>query len=180
MLSDVLPPVGLVLEIASGTGQHVVHFAAALPALAWQPSERDARLRAAIADRVATAGLANLKTPLALDVGDRAWPLHGADALVCINMIHIAPWPATPALFEGAARILRSAAPLFLYGPYRRFGRHTAPSNELFDESLRARDRRWGVRDLERVAEAGAEAGFELLEVRPMPSNNFGLLFRKQ
>ena len=172
-----LPAAGTVLEIASGTGQHVVHFARALPALAWQPTDPDEHLLAAATQRVRAAGLANLGVPLRLDVLDSEWSVRHADAVICINMIHIAPWAATEALISGAARVLASGGPLCLYGPFRRGGRHTAPSNEAFDQSLRARNAEWGVRDLDDVARCASRYGFELAAVVSMPANNFTVVF---
>jgi len=172
-----LPATGTVLEIASGTGQHIVHFARALPALTWQPTEPDETLLAAAARRVRAAGLANLRAPLSLDVLASKWPVQRADAVICINMIHIAPWVATEALISGAARVLAGRSPLCLYGPYRRGGMHTAPSNEAFDQSLRARNPEWGVRDLDEVARSAGRFGFELAEIVSMPANNFTVVF---
>jgi cyclopropane fatty-acyl-phospholipid synthase-like methyltransferase len=174
-----LPPHGVVLEIASGTGQHVVHFARALPALTWQPTDADDQLRAAAAERIRAAGLSNIRAPLRLDVLAPDWPSVDADAIVCINMIHIAPWSATNALLTGASRLLRRGAPLFLYGPYKRGGRHTAPSNEAFDESLRARDPEWGVRDLDDVERCAEQHSFTLAEVTAMPANNLTVVFER-
>jgi cyclopropane fatty-acyl-phospholipid synthase-like methyltransferase len=169
----------VVLEIASGTGQHIVHFARALPRLSWQPTDADDELRAAAAERIRAAGLSNVRAPLRLDVLAPDWPPVAADAILCINMIHIAPWSATNALLEGASRLLQRGAPLFLYGPYKRGGRHTAPSNEAFDESLRARDPDWGVRDLEDVERCAEEHGFALVEVTTMPANNLTVAFER-
>jgi Protein of unknown function (DUF938) len=179
VLKRVLPARGLVCEIASGTGQHVVHFAAALPHLTWQPSELDARFHASIAAWIAYTGLTNVRPPLRLDVCAADWPLAHADAVLCINMIHIAPWAATLALMRGASRLLDAGGTLFLYGPYRRFGAHTAPSNEAFDASLRATDPDWGVRDMETVVEVAAQNGFMLVEVVAMPANNFSVVLRR-
>lgn len=184
VLRRTLPAEGSVVEIASGTGQHVVHFAGALPALTWQPSDPDASMVAAIRARLQLAALPNVREPLALDVHDLPWPIEQADALVCINMIHIAPWSATQALFAGAAAHLSThpsiAAPVVLYGPYRIGGAHTAPSNEAFDQSLKARNAEWGVRDLEAVAEVAGEQGFELSGRFAMPANNFVVVFRRR
>ena len=180
VLRRILPPRGTVLEIASGTGQHVVHFAHGLPTLLWQPSEPDDGLRAAIEARVRDAGVANVQSPLALDVLDRPWRLERADAIVCINMIHIAPWAAAQALFGEAQRLLQAGAPLVLYGPYRRGGRHTAPSNEAFDASLRSRDPAWGVRDLDDVEDLGKMSAFALQETVEMPANNLTVVFVRQ
>jgi SAM-dependent methyltransferase len=179
VLQRVLPPAGTVLEIASGTGQHVMHFARALPKLIWQPSEADAAGREAIHERLRAAPLANVREPLALDVHDAAWPRIAADAIVCINMIHVAPWTATEGLLEHAGRVLASGKPLILYGPYQRGGRHTAPSNEAFDASLRARDPAWGVRDLGEVTALAQRHGFELAEVVEMPANNLTVVLRR-
>ena len=174
-----LPQSGIVLEIASGTGQHVVHFARALPALQWQPTDADPELRSAVAARAATASLENVLPPLALDVLDAAWPVTAADAVLCINMIHIAPRAATAALLRGSARLLRGGAPLILYGPYKRGGRHTSASNEAFDASLRARNPDWGIRDLDEVAASARDNGFDLRDVVSMPANNLTVLFER-
>ncbi|GJH30072.1 DUF938 domain-containing protein [Caballeronia novacaledonica] len=180
VLARVLPRSGVVLEIASGTGQHAVHCAAALPGIIWQPSDPDADARDSIAAWRAHAGLANLNTPLALDVLNDDWGIGNVAAIVCINMIHIAPWEAAESLFRGAGARLASGGVLYLYGPYRRNGAHTAPSNEAFDQQLRARDPRWGVRDMEAVAALGEKAGLTLVETVAMPANNFSVMFEKQ
>ena len=177
VLQRVLPDAGLVVEIASGTGQHVAHFAAALPELVGQPSDADLRVHESI--RAWTEGLTNVHPPVALDV-QHTWPLARADAVLCINMIHISPWEATLALIGGVGRLLSQGGVLFLYGPYRRFGRHTAPSNAAFDASLRATDPDWGVRDLEAVEELAAAAGFRVKEIVAMPANNLSVVFEKQ
>jgi hypothetical protein len=179
VLRDILPAAGTVLEIASGTGEHAVHFAAALPHLAWQPSDPDAQARRSIAAHAAQAGLANLLAPLELDASAPIWPIARADAVVSINMIHISPWRATQGLMAGAARLLAAGALLYLYGPYRQHGLHTAPSNAAFDASLRARDPEWGVRDLEAVVALAAEQGFALQRTVPMPANNLSVVFRR-
>lgn len=179
VLARVLPASGLALEIASGTGQHAVHFARGLPGLTWQPSDPDAEFRRAIALRVAEEGPPNVNAPLDIEVNRLPWGVAAADAVVCMNMIHVAPWPATRALIEGARAVLRQDGVLFLYGPYRRFGGHTSPGNEQFDADLRARNPEWGLRDMEVVAELAVEAGFALAEVVGMPANNFSLVFRK-
>ncbi|NOG72747.1 DUF938 domain-containing protein [Roseicella sp. DB1501] len=180
VLRHALPAAGLVLEVSSGSGEHAVHFAAALPGLTWQPSDPDPAARASIAAWAAEARLPNLRPPLALDAAAEQWPIDRADAVVCINMIHIAPWAAGLGLLRGAARRLPSGGPLILYGPYRQGGRHTAPSNAAFDAGLRAQDPAWGVRDLEAVAEAAAVAGFGAPEVVAMPANNLTLVFRRR
>lgn len=178
-LRTLLPARGLVLEVASGSGEHAVHFAAAFPALAFQPSDPDPGARASIAAWAAEARLPNLRPALALDAAAEDWPLAAADAVLCINMIHIAPWAATEGLVRGAARLLPPGGPLILYGPFRRGGAHTAPSNAAFDDSLRAQDPRWGVRDLEAVAACAAAAGFAAPEVTAMPANNLVVAFRR-
>lgn len=180
VLARVLPRRGLVLEIASGTGQHVLHFAKALPDLTWQPSDPDAELRESIALRLREEPRANVNSPLDLDVTKLPWPLRTADGVLAINMIHVAPWAATLALFQGAKALLSAGHVLFLYGPYRRFGRHTADSNAQFDRDLRAQDPVWGVRDLEAVSEVADGAGFVLAETIEMPANNFSLVFKRR
>ncbi|HYG87490.1 MAG TPA: DUF938 domain-containing protein [Azospirillum sp.] len=175
VLRRVLPERGTVLEVAGGTGQHAAHFAAALPDLVWQPTDPDPAHRASIA--AWTEGLPNVRPPLALDATRRPWPVERADAVLCINMIHIAPWAACLGLLGGAAEVLAPGAPLVLYGPYRRGGAHTAPSNAAFDADLRARNPEWGVRDLEAVETAAA--GFVLEEVVEMPANNLTVVFRR-
>jgi SAM-dependent methyltransferase len=179
VLQRVLPPRGLVLEIGSGTGQHVVHFAKALPQLSWQPSDPDAENRQSIVLWSRVEELGNVKPPLALDVRERPWPIDAADAIVCINVVHVSPWAATLALFDGVREMLPPAGVLFLYGPYRRGGRHTAPSNEKFDADLRAHNPEWGLRDIDELAEVADRVGFALAEIVDMPANNFSLVFRK-
>jgi SAM-dependent methyltransferase len=176
-----LPPTGRVLEIASGTGQHVLHFAAALPALHWQPSDPAADRLETIRARCRAAGLGNVGAPLPLDVCATPWPLVGdVDAVVCINMIHIAPEAATPALLRGARAALRPGAgrPLVLYGPFREDGRHTAESNAAFDCALRAQDPSWGVRDLGEVTVLASTLGLERQVVLRLPANNLAVVFR--
>ena len=172
-----LPARGLVLEIGSGSGQHVAHFAAALPLLEFQPSELDTARQASI--RAWTRGLRNVKPAIELDVMRHPWPIDAADAIICINVIHISPWAATLALMQGAAAILPAGGVLVTYGPYRRDGRHTAPSNEEFDASLRSRNSEWGVRDMEEVEAAANRAGLRLEDAVPMPANNFTLILRR-
>ena len=179
VLARVLPRRGVVLEIASGTGQHVLHFAKALPGLVWQPSDPDPELRESIALRVQEQQIANVDRPIYIYVTKRPWRLQTVDAVVCINMIHVAPWPATLALLEGAKALLATEQVLFLYGPYRRFGQHTSKSNEQFDLDLHAHDPEWGLRDIESVSEAAAASEFVLAEVVEMPANNFSLVFKR-
>jgi SAM-dependent methyltransferase len=179
VLQRVLPPRGLVLEIGSGPGQHVVHFAKALSQLSWQPSDPDPENRQSIALWSRVEELGNVRAPLALDVRERPWPIDAADAIVCINVVHVSPWAATLALFDGVREMLPPEGALFLYGPYRRGGRHTAPSNEKFDADLRAHNPEWGLRDVDELAEIADRAGFALAEIVDMPANNFSLVFRK-
>jgi SAM-dependent methyltransferase len=179
VLRRVLPPAGLVLEIASGTGQHVAFFARALPALRWQPSDPDPRHRDSVRAWTAAAAADNVAAPLDLDVERWPWPLERADAILNINMIHIAPWSAAAALIEGAARVLPPSGVLFFYGPFKQGGQHTAESNQRFDERLRGEDPRWGVRDADDVAALAAAAGFAPPEIVAMPANNLSLVFRR-
>jgi SAM-dependent methyltransferase len=180
VLRDVLPATGRVLEIASGTGQHAQCFAAALPGLDWQPSDADPQARASIAAWRAHDGVPNVRAPLALDVHQPDWGVDSLDAVICINMIHISPWSATQALFAGASRRLVDGGVLYLYGPYKRGGAHTAPSNDAFDQQLRSRDPAWGVREMEAVVALGASFGLVCDEAIAMPANNFSLVFRKR
>lgn len=175
-----LPARGLVLEIASGTGEHVTHFANNLPALTFQPSDMDAEARASVAAWAADLRLANVRPPLTLDAAAESWPIAAADAIICINMIHISPWTSAQGLMRGAARILPQGAPLCLYGPYRRDGVATAASNEEFDASLKARHPAWGLRRLEDVAALAATHGLSLTRVAEMPANNLTVVFRKR
>jgi SAM-dependent methyltransferase len=180
VLRGELPAQGLVLEVASGTGEHVVHFARAFPDLEWQPSDPFEDARRSIAAWSGAAGLANVRAPVALDAAAGIWPIAEADAILCINMVHISPWGATVGLLKGAGRLLPTGGLLYLYGPYRRGGRHTAPSNAAFDADLRARNAEWGVRDLEAVI-AGAEAnGLSLQGVVEMPANNLSVVLRRE
>lgn len=180
VLRRILPPAGTVLEIASGTGEHAVHFAAGLPHLIWQPSDPDAESRRSIAAWRAEAALPNLQPPLELDVMREPWPVEQADAIVCINMLHISPWAATLALFAGAARCLPSGAPLYVYGPFRQAGVPTAPSNEAFDASLKSRDPAWGLRELGEVDKIAESYGFGRREAIEMPANNLSLIYVRQ
>lgn len=180
VLRAVLPPTGLVLEIASGTGQHVTYFARALPALRWQPSDPSSAHLESIRAWSAASGANNIASPLLLDVERAPWPVAHADAILNINMIHIAPWSAAEALFQGAARLLPAAGVLYLYGPFKRAGQHTSPSNERFDERLRSEDARWGVRDLDELAVLATSAGFEPPEIVTMPANNLSLVYRRK
>ena len=178
-LSRALPGDGTVLEIASGTGEHAVWFAQHLRPTCWQPSDADPAMRQSIAAHAATADCPTLLPPIALDVTSETWPIERAEAVVCINLLHIAPWRAAEGLFHGGAKILPPDGVLFLYGPYKRGGEHTAPSNAAFDESLRARDPEWGVRDLDEVVALAESTGFALSEVVEMPANNLSVVFAR-
>ncbi len=180
VLARVLPARGLVLEIASGTGQHAVHMAGAFPDITWQASDADPLAVESIAAWRADAGLPNLAEPIALDVLRRPWPVAAADAVVCINMIHIAPWECAVALFAGAGAVLPAGGLLYLYGPFRFHGVFTAESNAAFDASLVARDPAWGVRDLADLEPAAEAAGLALEETVAMPANNHSLVFRRR
>lgn len=175
-----LPAQGRVLEIASGAGEHAVAFAGALPGLEWTPSDPSPEAQASIAAWTGTAGLPNLRAPLALDVRDEAsWPGGTVEVVVCINMIHISPWAATEGLMRLAGRVLRRPGGLLvLYGPYREAGVELAPSNAAFDESLKARDPAWGLREREAVAAAAKAEGLAFTLRVEMPANNLMLLFR--
>jgi hypothetical protein len=179
VLAEWLPTTGTVLEVASGSGEHVVHFAATLPALDWQPSDPDPAGLVSIAAWCGEAGLANIAPPLALDASADDWLIDHADAMLCINMVHISPWAATLGLLAGATRLLPSGAPLILYGPYIEPDVPTADSNMAFDASLRARDPAWGLRNINDVKAAAADAGLTFAERRAMPANNLMLLFRR-
>ena len=179
LLRGVLPARGLVLEIASGTGEHVVHFARELPGLTFQPSDPEPSARGSIAAWTAAENLTNIRPPMALDAATTPWPVASADAIVCVNMIHISPWESTLGLMRGAAAILPAGAPLFLYGPYIRADVSTAPSNLEFDADLKRRNPAWGLRDISDVAEVARAAGFSAPAVTEMPANNLGVVYRR-
>jgi hypothetical protein len=179
-LAGVLPATGLVFEVASGTGVHALHFARVFPNLEWQPSEGDSELVAPLAARIADAALPNLRAPLSFDVHEPRAPLERADAVVCINMIHIAPWSACEALLRHASALLAPGAPLVLYGPYMRDGVHTAPSNAEFDRDLKARNPAWGLRDLGDVDALARNHGFTLALTVGMPANNLSVVWRRR
>jgi hypothetical protein len=180
VLRRVLPPAGLVLEVASGTGQHAIFFSERLPALQWQPTDASPEALQSIGACVDDAARDNLLAPLDLDVRSPQWPISQADALLCINMIHISPWEATEALFQGASQLLEVGAPLITYGPYRLHGEHTAPSNAAFDQSLRSRNAGWGVRDIDDLRDLGGRTGFVLEERVGMPANNMILVWTRE
>jgi len=167
-----------VLEVASGAGEHALFLAAALPGVSWQPTDRDADALASIAAWRAASGPANLAAPIRLDAADAAsWPAGPFDAVVCINMIHISPWAASEGLMAGAGRVLTPGGRLFLYGPFLEAGVETAPSNLAFDQSLKARDPAWGIRDLAAVTALAAARGLTLAERIAMPANNLIVMF---
>jgi cyclopropane fatty-acyl-phospholipid synthase-like methyltransferase len=175
-----LPERARVLELASGAGEHAVFVAGAMPGVTWRPSDPDAQARASIAAWIEAEDLRNVLPPVAIDVRAPSWGVEADapfDALVAINMIHISPWEATLGLVAGAGRLLRPGGVLYTYGPYTREGRHTAPSNEAFDASLRARDPNWGVRDVGDVESAASAQGLTLREIVEMPANNLSLVF---
>ncbi len=176
VLRGLLPSSGLVLEVATGTGQHAAHFAEAIPALHWQPSDLDPDTAPSVAEWC--GALPNVRPCLTFDV-TADWPIEAADAIYCANMVHIAPWPCAQALMAGAGRILPSGAPLLLYGPFKFDGVYTAPSNERFDASLRGRNASWGVRDVEDLRREASAAGLSLEQTLEMPANNHVLLFRR-
>jgi SAM-dependent methyltransferase len=180
VLRRVLPAQGTVLEIASGSGEHAVHFAAALPYLVWQPTDQDADALASISAYRASARLPNLLPALPLDASAPLWPMTDADAIVAINMIHIAPWTAAEGLMAGAGRVLAPGRVLYLYGPFQENGRHTAPSNAAFDANLRSRNPAWGVQDVGEIASLANTHGLDLVERVAMPANNLSLVFRRR
>jgi hypothetical protein len=179
VLRDVLPKAGVILEIASGSGEHVVHFAKNLPSLVFQPSDPDADARLSVAAWVKATGVSNVRAPVALDVSEPVWPIAAADGIICINMIHISPWEATLGLMRRGAAILPPGSPLYLYGPYLREGIATAPSNQAFDRSLRDRNPNWGLRELEVVAATAQSARFSAPVITEMPANNLSVVFRR-
>jgi hypothetical protein len=174
-----LPATGTVLEIASGSGEHIVHFARRFPALDWQPSDPDAIARSSIAAHAAEACLPNIHPPVDLDAACAVWPLNRADAILCINMTHISAWEATVGLFTTGGKLLSPGAPLILYGPYIREGYPTAPSNLAFDADLKARNSLWGIRKLEDVTGLAESVGFTLDSVHEMPANNLTVVYRR-
>jgi hypothetical protein len=199
VLRGLLPGTGLALELASGTGEHVVHFARAFPFLRWQPSDPVPEARASIAAWTAANGLANVQSPLDIDASAEAWPIDRADALlcinmqphsckneksigyaacICINMVHISEWAATIGLFRGCARVLQPGAPLILYGPYLENDVETAPSNVAFDRSLKERNPEWGIRNLADIDDVAEEFGFARTQRVEMPANNLTLIYR--
>ncbi|GAB5460870.1 MAG: DUF938 domain-containing protein [Hoeflea alexandrii] len=180
VLRNILPESGTVLEIASGSGEHVTSFAASFPALTWQPSDLSVQARTSISQWIEAEAVANVLPPLDLDAASGIWPVDHADAIMAINMIHISPWRTTEGLLKGAGRCLPLGGLLFLYGPFRREGHPFAQSNIDFDTSLRARDPAWGIRRLEDVASLAGQSGLILTSVIEMPANNLSVVFRRQ
>ncbi|MBX7532220.1 DUF938 domain-containing protein [Qipengyuania sp. 1XM1-15A] len=179
VLAQELPGRGLVLEIASGSGEHAVFMAQRFPQIDWQPSDPDGEALASIGEWAREAGLTNLKQPVEFDTRTADWPLDAADAVVCINMVHISPWAATEALFEGSARLLAPGAPLVLYGPYFEDDVEPASSNVAFDQSLRSRNPEWGIRNVAQLEELAQRSGFEKTARYEMPANNLTLVYRR-
>ena len=178
-LRKTLPEQGLVLEVASGSGEQSAAFARAFPKLLWQPSDPDPAALASIQAWRDSEALLNLLPPVELDACLANWPIASAQAIVCINMVHISPWSATEGLMHGANRLLETGAPLYLYGPYRQAGIETAASNEAFDQSLRSRNPDWGLRQLEDVAAVAERHGLVLERTMAMPANNLSVMFRR-
>jgi hypothetical protein len=176
---------GDAVEAGSGTGQHVVDFARHLPGITWWPSDLNEQHLKSISAWRAHAGLPNIRQPLRIDLSDPAWcpEMHDGRgpgkllAVFCANVIHIAPWRVAEGLFAGAARYLHEEGRLFLYGPFKRGGKHTAISNAVFDTSLREKNAEWGVRDIEALEKLAANAGFKMIEIAEMPANNLTLVF---
>ncbi len=185
VLTNCLPDHGTILEIASGSGQHAVHFTRHLPGHYWLPSDPDKASRNSIRAWWWEIQLNNILPPLNIDATRDVWPVENSNlplpitAMVCINMIHISPWAATIGLMKGAARILPEDGILYLYGPYKVDGNHTAPSNEAFDKDLRSRNEEWGIRDLNDVIALAGDHGLSFVKYIQMPANNLSVIFRK-
>jgi SAM-dependent methyltransferase len=179
-LRDYLPPSAFVLEIASGTGEHAVWFSSAMPEVTWQPTDYDPKALSSIAAWRDMAGRPNLLPPLRLDAAAESWPIDQADAVIAINMVHIAPWTAAQGLIAGAARVLTPDGLLFLYGPFSEGGLHTAASNAAFDADLRARNPSWGIRDLDEISALASQHGLVGPERIAMPANNLSVVFRRR
>lgn len=179
VLAEWLPESGLVLEIASGTGEHAAFFAERFPGLEWQPSDVHPDALASIAEWRAAAALPNLREPIVIDACEPDWPIERADALLSINMVHISPWETALGLLDGSARLLSPGSPLILYGPWLTDAVPTAPSNLAFDADLRRRDPSWGLRLVEEFESEAGRRGLELVATRAMPANNRMLLLRR-
>jgi SAM-dependent methyltransferase len=179
VLRSVLPSAGLVLEVASGTGEHVVHFARELPALDWQPSDPSPAARKSIAAWTEAEKLGNIREVMDLDAAGSPWPVDQVAAVICINMIHISPWESTIGLMRGAGQALVGGGALYLYGPYRRSDRPLEPGNLAFDQNLRVSDARWGLRNLDTVIQCAASHGLGFERAIDMPANNLSVIFRR-
>jgi hypothetical protein len=179
VLRDVLPMTGVILEVASGSGEHVVHFARNLPRRVFQPSDPEPEALRSISAWVKATDVTNVRESIVLDASQSPWPIASADGIICINMVHISPWDATVGLIRGAAATLPPGSPLYLYGPCKRKGFATAPSNEAFDRNLRDRNPAWGLRDLEAVAAIAQSVGFSVPAIVEMPANNLSVVFRR-
>lgn len=179
ILRNLLPAQGVILEVASGSGEHITYLAQRLPALEWQPSDPSPTARASIAAWTAADRLTNVRPPLDLDASALPWPVSAADAILAINMVHISPWAATQGLLHEAARLLPPGGLLYLYGPFIQAGIPLAPSNAAFDADLRDRNVAWGLRDLAAVAAAAAASGLKIETVLPMPANNLSVILRR-
>ena len=177
VLRGVLPYEGIVVEVAAGSGQHVASFSREFPGLVWQPTDIDSDHCSSI--KAWSDGRRNVLSPLVLDVVARKWPVERANVIICINMIHIAPWSAALGLMAGAGRILEPGGILYLYGPYLVGGEHTSESNARFDKDLRSRDSSWGLRDLSDVVNAASDTGLNFDKTVAMPANNLSVIFRK-
>jgi len=180
VLKRLLPARALVLEIAGGSGEHAAFFAKSLPSVSWLPTDVDAKALASIAAFRAEAGLPNLLAPVRLDVASQSWPVKRLNAVVCSNLTHISPWAASEGLMAGAGRTLRAGGILYLYGPYKIDGRHTARSNQEFDAWLHEQNAQWGIRDLGEMRELAARHGLTLAETVPMPANNLSIILRRE
>ncbi len=173
------PERGHVLEIASGSGEHITYFAIAHPGLTFQPSDPDPDCCASIDAWNHHHGLTNVAPAIMLDTTQNFSPSIGFDIVICINMIHIAPWSATVGLMRNTATLLPTGGLLFLYGPFRRHAAHTAPTNEAFDSDLRVQNPEWGIRDLEAVTTLAKDHGFSMLTIEAMPANNFSVVLKR-
>ncbi len=179
VLREILPSAGLALEVASGSGEHALHFAEAFPKLLWQPTDAEPAALRSIEARRSQSGRFNLLPPVSLDVRAAQWPVAQADAVLCINMVHISPWSATCGLMRGAARLLPPGGTLYLYGPYFQDGVETEPSNLAFDADLKSRNPEWGLRRVEQIIAEAEDQGLALDRIVPMPANNLSAVFRK-
>jgi hypothetical protein len=180
VLKSWLPPTGLVLEVASGTGEHALYFAERFTNLEWQPSDIHADALASIEQWREAGDVSNLRPPLVIDASSPDWPIDRADALLSINMVHISPWASALGLLDGAARLLGTGAPLILYGPWLRNDVATAPTNLDFDSQLKERNPQWGLRRVEDFSAEASKRGLDLAETRAMPANNLMLLLRRR